>query len=82
MKYRFGSITIEAIDTYVRVTVANIGGPDGRTEVRVTKRERPGQVEVAQILADIRGCWPDDALLGACGRACSDAKANGELVAV
>ena len=76
MKYRFGSTTIEAIDTYVRVTVANVGGIEAAPVVRVTERERPSAGEIAQVLADIRGCWPDAALLAACSRAAADAAAG------
>jgi hypothetical protein len=76
MKYRLGSLTVEAIDTYVRVTVSNFGGPDCPDRVAVTKRECPEVAEVAQLVSDIRGYWPDAAVLQACGRAAEDARDN------
>ena len=79
MKYRIGSLTIEAIETYVRVTAENVGGPERDPVVRVTKRERPSATEVAQIVADIRGCWPDHAILSACSRAADDARSGNEV---
>lgn len=82
MKYRLGSVTLEAIDTFVRVTVANIGGLDAPPRIAVTKHQCPKAEEVAQLLADIRGYWPDAAHLQACGRAADDAKANKESCAL
>jgi hypothetical protein len=76
MKYRLGSLTVEAIDTFVRVSVANIGGPDTPTKVAVTKKQFPTAIEVAQLVTDIRGYWPDNAVLIACGRAAEDARNN------
>jgi hypothetical protein len=76
MKYRLGSLTVEAIDTYVRVTVVNIGGLDAPNRVAVTKRQFPRGEEVAQLVSDIRGYWPDNAVLIACGRAAEDARNN------
>jgi len=76
MKYRLGSLTIEAVDTYVRVSVANIGGPEAPIKTAVTKRQYPEAEEVARLVAAIRGCWPDDAVLQACGRAADDARNN------
>jgi len=76
MKYQLGSVTIEAIDTYVRVTVKNFGGAHCPSRVAVTKRECPAAEEVAQLLVDIRGYWPDAAHLQACSRAAEDAKNN------
>jgi hypothetical protein len=69
MKYRLGSLTVEAIDTYVRVSVEDIG-------ISVTKQEFPTAVDVAQLISDIRGYWPDEAVLIACGRAAEDARNN------
>ena len=66
MKYRLGSVTIEAIDTYVRITVANIGGPDARDRVAVTKKQCPNSDEVAKLIAEMRGYWPDESILQAC----------------
>ena len=48
MKYRMGSLTLEAIDGYVRVTVENLGGIDSKPVVKCTKRS--GQ---------LRGKWPN-----------------------
>jgi len=76
MKYRVGSLTVEAIDTYVRVSVENIGGPDAPVRVAVTKRQCPKAEDVAKVVADIRGYWPDSAALQACSRAAEDARAN------
>ena len=76
MKYNLGSVTIEAIDTYVRVTVKNIGGPDAPPRIAVTKRQFPSAMDVARLLSDIRGYWPDNAHLQACARAAQDAKDN------
>lgn len=76
MKYRLGSLTIEAIDTYVRVSVANIGGPDAATRTAVTKHQFPKAEEVARLVSDIRGYWPDTAALTLCGRAAEDARNN------
>jgi hypothetical protein len=78
MKYRLGSVTVEAIDTYVRVTVANIGGTDAEPVVAVTKKQCPKAEDVAQLLTDIRGYRPDAAHMQACGRAADDARANKE----
>ena len=76
MKYILGNLTIEAIDTYVRVSVANIGGLDAPPKVAMTKHQFPSSVEVAQLITDIRGYWPDNAVLIACGRAANDARNN------
>lgn len=77
MKYRLGSVTIEAIDVYVRVTVENFGGPGASPRVAVTKKQFPTGTEVAVLLAEMRGgVWPDNAQLQACGRAAIDAKNN------
>jgi len=79
MKYRLGSLTIEAIDTYVRVSVANIGGADAPVRVAVTKHELPSSEEVVQLIGEICGWpsyWPDRATLISCGRAVDDARNN------
>lgn len=76
MKHRFGSVTVEAIETYVRVTVSNFGGPGAPDRIAVTKHECPSAVEVAQLVSDMRGYWPDDAVLQGCSRAAAEAKAN------
>jgi len=76
MKYRVGSLTVEAIDTYVRVTVSNIGGLEAPDRVGVTKHQIPSVAEVVQLVMDIRGYYPDNAVLIACGRAVEDARNN------
>ena len=76
MKYRLGSVTVEAIDTVVRVTVENMGGLDVPPRIALTKRQFPKAHEVAQLLSDMRGYWPDAAHLQACGRAAQDAREN------
>lgn len=79
MKYRLGSVTVEAIDTYVRVTVNNFGGSDAPPRVAVTKRQCPPAVEVAALLAQLRELpigSLDAAQQQACGRAADDARNN------
>ena len=76
MKYRMGSLTIEAIDIFVRVSVANIGGPDAPVRIAVTKQQFPSSEEVAQLVTEIRGYLPDAATLITCGRASDDARSN------
>lgn len=83
MKYRLGSVTVEAIDTYVRVSVANIGGPDAPVRVAVTKRQCPKASEVVGLLTEIRGHdYHDAAILQACGRAAEDARNNKMVLAL
>jgi len=69
MKYRLEGTTIEAIDTYVRVTLGN-----GKRAV--TKNECPTAEDVAQLLSDLQGYWPNSAQLQACSRAAEDARNN------
>lgn len=76
MKHRVGCLTVEAIDTFVRVTVSNIGGIDAKDRVAVTKQQCPKAAEVARLVFDIRGYWPDNACLQACGDAAKDARDN------
>ena len=78
--YRIGSVTIEAVETYVRVTVRNIGGVDAKPRVKCTKKQTPSAEDVAQLLADIRGYYPDRAHLMICSRAAHDAKLNADIV--
>ena len=68
MKYRLEGTTIEAIATFVRVTVA------GRTEV--TARQCPKSIDVAILLSRIQGYEPNRAQLQACGGAADDARGN------
>jgi len=68
MKYRLEGTTIEAIDTFVRVTVA------GKTEV--TARQFPKSIDVAVMLQRMQGYEPNRAQLQACGRAADDARNN------
>jgi hypothetical protein len=67
MKYVLGSVTIEAIDNYVRVTVEGIG-------CRVTDHQFPKTMDVALIVHEMRGFWPDNAVIQACSRAAIDAR--------
>jgi hypothetical protein len=72
-------VTVEAIDTYVRVTVENFGGPDAPPRIAVTKRQLPKAIEVAELMAQLREIpigLLDAAHLQACGRAADDAKNN------
>ena len=77
-KHQIGSVTVEAIDTYVRVTINNIGGIGARPVIRCTKRECPTTLEVVQLLSEMHGYWPDDAHVFACSLAARDAKRNKE----
>jgi len=79
VKYRLGSLTVEAIDTFVRVSVANVGGIGARARVAVTKREFPTPEEVVALVTELteaRGHRPDNAVLGVCSRASRDALDN------
>jgi len=69
MKYRLEGLTIEAVDTYVRVRLGN-----GR--VAVTKKELPESSDVAALLAEMQGYYPNNAQLSACSRAAADARDN------
>ena len=69
MKYRLEGTTIEAIDTYVRVTLGN-------GKCAVTKNETPSAEEVALLLSDLQGYWPNSAQLMACSRAARDSRDN------
>lgn len=71
MKYRLGSLTIEAIDTYVRVS---INGDPERT--RVTKKQCPEAIDVVSMVAEMRGYYPDRAVQIACSRAAEEARNN------
>lgn len=85
MKYRLGSLTVEAIDTYVRVAVANVGGIGGSTKVAVTKRQCPTPEEVVSLVMELtqaHGYWPDDAVVRACSRASHDALDNKTAIAL
>lgn len=67
MKYRLEGTTIEAIDTYVRITL-------GSGLVRVTAKECPSSQSVAAMLAEMQGFYPNRAQLQACGNAARDAR--------
>lgn len=82
MKYRMGSLSIEAIDTYVRISVVGIGGPDAPIKHAVTKQQCPTSVEIAELISAIRGYWPDNSVLQACGRAAEDARNNTTVLAL
>jgi hypothetical protein len=68
MKYRLEGTTIEAIDTFVRISMA------GKT--RVTDKQLPKSIEIANMLMEMQGYQPNNAQLQACGRAAEDAKNN------
>lgn len=78
MKYRIGSLLLEDVDTYVRISV--IDGFDGTVlKTRVTKRERPTAIEVAELVCELRELrlgLLDRAHLQACGRAATAAREN------
>lgn len=69
MKYRLEGTTIEAIDTYVRITL-------GSGLVQVTKWEMPSATDVAAMMQQMQGYAPNRAQLQACGRAADDARSN------
>lgn len=69
MKYRLEGTTIEAIDTYVRITLGN-------GKVEVTKRQFPKSIDVAALLHQMQGYYPNRAQLQACGDAANDARGN------
>jgi hypothetical protein len=73
MKYRLEGVTIEACDTYVRVTVGAC--------TKVTDQQCPKSIEVAILLEQMQGYAPNRAQLQACGRAADDAKRNKTLSA-
>lgn len=75
MKYRLEGMTVEAIDTYVRITLGN-------GKVAVTKKECPKSIEVAQLLTEMQGFWPNPTQLQNCARAASDARDNKEASAL
>lgn len=68
MKYILEGTTIEAIDTYVRITVGS--------RTRVTDRQCPLSMDVAILLEQMQGYSPNRAQLQACGRAADDARSN------
>lgn len=79
MKHILGSLTIEAIDTYVRVTVDNWCGVAGNKRIACTEQECPTALDVAELVARLRELqigWLDNATLQACGRAALEARNN------
>lgn len=69
MKHVLGNVTIEAIDSYVRVTVEDIG-------CRVTDHQFPKTMDVALLVFEMRGYWPDNAVIQACSRSAEEARNN------
>lgn len=65
-KYRLGSLVLEAVKPFVRVTLL------GQLVV-VIDQPTPSAAQVAGEIAKIRGYWPDSAVLTACGRVAADA---------
>ena len=79
MKYQLGSLTVEAIDTYVRVTLDNQGGIAGNKKIACTDHECPSAQNVADLISKLRDMPPgrlNSAELQACGRAAVDARDN------
>jgi len=68
MKYRLEGTTIEAIDTFVRITMAG--------QTKVTDRQCPKPIDVANMLRTLQGYEPNGAQLSACSRAAHDAADN------
>jgi hypothetical protein len=58
------------------VTVNNIGGLEAKPRIAVTKNQFPTTSDIAQLLSDMRGYWPDSAHLFACSKAAQDARNN------
>lgn len=75
-----GSLTIEAVGAYVRVTVENMGGIGTKPIVEMTRRECPDGVEVVELVARLRRMpsvgMLDRATWQACGWAADDARRN------
>lgn len=69
MKYRLEGTTLEAVGTFVRVTLGN-------GKVSVSEKECPTSYEVADMLCRMQGYYPNNAQLQACGRAATDARNN------
>jgi hypothetical protein len=83
MKYNVGSLTVEAVDTYVRVTVRNIGGLDAPPCVAVTDNENPTVFDVISLVKRIRKTdFLDYAQEIACSRAAQDACSSSELISL
>ena len=74
MKYRFENLTIEAVDEYVRIS--------NGIKTQVSKRQAPPPTEVAQMVADMRGYWPEPGVLQGCARAAADAARNKITIAL
>ena len=69
MKYRLEGTTIEAIDQYVRITMAS-----GKS--RVSAKQCPKAIEVSAMLEEMQEYPANRAQQQACGRACDDARAE------
>ena len=67
-KYRLENLTLEAIDTYVRVSIGD--------RVACTQKQCPEAVEVASLLHEMQGYSPNSAQLQNCSRAARDARNN------
>ena len=79
MKYRLEGMIVEAIDTYVRITTrANTDYP----KVAVTKKECPKATDVASLLAELQGYYPNPTQLQVCSRAANDARDNKTVLAL
>ena len=74
MKLKLGSLTIEDIDTYVRVSIAmEPGRPDF---VKCCAKECPSQIDVITLISEMRGFFPDRAVCQAAGRVAEEAREN------
>jgi hypothetical protein len=77
-KFRLGSMTLESVDTYVRVTVENIGGIGAPPMIKCTDMECPTQIQVCELICNLRGFRAitqlDRATRQAAGRVADDAK--------
>ncbi len=82
--YRLESLEIGAIDTYVRVTLHNVGGVAGSKRYKVTKRECPTAEQVRDTVLELYqevygSAQPlNDSQLANCARAAKDARLNRE----
>ena len=68
MKYRLESTIIEAVDTYVRITMPG--------QIKCTRQQCPDHIAVSALLREMQGYEPNRAQLQACGRAAFDALHN------
>ncbi len=70
MKRILGSLTLQTVGATVKVTLGN-----GET---MQSKCNPDQIEVVQLVVNMRGHWPDTAVLMACGDVAREACRIGE----